>query len=556
MKTKNALPYSGHEKDLFKKLVLSKWDTISQTEKDFNTRQMRAVAWQDITDQFNAASEVKRNAKQMKKLWQNLKTEKKKIVTECLPLKLPQDSPKSTKQSNCKSFVSLDPSCIPFIDGDTACSEDSEGASGSHFLASNTTNALTSKPDKNVTVANKQEPISSKQEPISSPVSSLHLPASGMMYQIILPNTSNTSNNTYRPILPKPANMLDPRKKCKNKAKQKRFLFSNRDKMKLRELVAEYQEIVNSKKCDGGTVINKKRAWESIAISFNKTGPSCKRTSLQLRKLWGNLKFKGKRKDASQPPEPNANDIEDQSINGGLDTEEPIVEELASLKAEPTCEIMTEQDDVDEPFRMSELQDADEISMHENSTVLGLNDLGEDEMTSPELSLHSDEKQTDMSDSSSSSSEESEEDYRVYMEEVLAKPPTESSQVICNTLESNNRDPSQQSNSGTEPTDLRIQYLRELYELKKKKNDLVLKMLQTRMTHKANKFELEKQILEMERKIWMTRAEHSPQEMSARLRNSNENIDVKSKLLKTKLKRSDLKMRSLRLLEKTHLKLS
>lgn len=59
-------------------------------------------------------------------------------------------------------------------------------------------------------------------------------------------------------------------------AKQKRFLFSNRDKMKLRELVAEYQEIVNSKKCDGGTVINKKRAWESIAISFNKTGPSCK----------------------------------------------------------------------------------------------------------------------------------------------------------------------------------------------------------------------------------------------------------------------------------------
>lgn len=118
------------------------------------------------------------------------------------------------------------------------------------------------------------------------------------------------------------------------------------------------------------------------------------RTSLQLRKLWGNLKFKGKRKDASQPPEPNANDIEDQSINGGLDTEEPIVEELASLKAEPTCEIMTEQDDVDEPFRMSELQDADEISMHENSTVLGLNDLGEDEMTSPELSLHSDEKQS------------------------------------------------------------------------------------------------------------------------------------------------------------------
>lgn len=81
-------------------------------------------------------------------------------------------------------------------------------------------------------------------------------------------------------------------------------------------------------------------------------------------------------------------------------------------------------------------------------------------------------------------------------------------------------------------------------------------MLQTRMTHKANKFELEKQILEMERKIWMTRAEHSPQEMSAGLRNSNENIDVKSKLLKTKLKRSDLKMRSLRLLEKTHLKLS
>lgn len=38
------------------------------------------------------------------------------------------------------------------------------------------------------------------------------------------------------------------------------------------------------------------------------------------------------------------------------------------------------------------------------------------------------------SSSSSSSSEESEEDYRVYMEEVLAKPPTESSQVICNTL--------------------------------------------------------------------------------------------------------------------------
>lgn len=69
----------------------------------------------------------------MKKLWQNLKTEKKKIVTECLPLKLPQDSPKSTKQSNCKSFVSLDPSCIPFIDGDTACSEDSEGASGCKY---------------------------------------------------------------------------------------------------------------------------------------------------------------------------------------------------------------------------------------------------------------------------------------------------------------------------------------------------------------------------------------------------------------------------------------
>ncbi|KAF6209988.1 hypothetical protein GE061_015743 [Apolygus lucorum] len=73
-----------------------------------------------------------------------------------------------------------------------------------------------------------------------------------------------------------------------------RVNFGEEERRRLRELILEYREQVETKKSDVVSTLEKKRAWEEVSRRFNSTGEFPKRTTVQLRKLWENIKFRKK----------------------------------------------------------------------------------------------------------------------------------------------------------------------------------------------------------------------------------------------------------------------
>uniref|UniRef100_A0A0A9ZDK2 Regulatory protein zeste n=4 Tax=Lygus hesperus TaxID=30085 RepID=A0A0A9ZDK2_LYGHE len=70
----------------------------------------------------------------------------------------------------------------------------------------------------------------------------------------------------------------------------KRIVFGEEERAKVRQLVMERKGVVESKKSDLVTVAKKKQAWDEITSVFNSEGTFPKRTTVQLKKMWDNTK--------------------------------------------------------------------------------------------------------------------------------------------------------------------------------------------------------------------------------------------------------------------------
>lgn len=75
----------------------------------------------------------------------------------------------------------------------------------------------------------------------------------------------------------------------------KKKCFTVEEKNYLKRILLEYRNIIDNKKNDISSNINKKRAWEKITEEFNRIGSHGKRTTSQLRKCWNNMKARRKK---------------------------------------------------------------------------------------------------------------------------------------------------------------------------------------------------------------------------------------------------------------------
>ncbi|RXG55478.1 hypothetical protein Avbf_11399 [Armadillidium vulgare] len=74
--------YTKHEKEYLIKLVLKHKDIVESKNLQGSALLEKNEAWREIESDFNAvAFHNKRTCKQLKKLWDNLKTEKKKQLS-------------------------------------------------------------------------------------------------------------------------------------------------------------------------------------------------------------------------------------------------------------------------------------------------------------------------------------------------------------------------------------------------------------------------------------------------------------------------------------------
>jgi hypothetical protein len=78
---KSKVHFSTFEKSLLLELVGKNKTVIESKETDFGTTDKKSKVWNAIAEEFNADSSVSsRNAKQLKKKWENLKHRAKKDV--------------------------------------------------------------------------------------------------------------------------------------------------------------------------------------------------------------------------------------------------------------------------------------------------------------------------------------------------------------------------------------------------------------------------------------------------------------------------------------------
>ncbi|KAF6214890.1 hypothetical protein GE061_009635 [Apolygus lucorum] len=88
----------------------------------------------------------------------------------------------------------------------------------------------------------------------------------------------------------------------------------------------KYRGVIENKKSDAVSVLEKKQVWEMVTEEFNSSAePHNNRTSAQLRKLWDNIKFKRKMELAAERR---------QILKTGGGPQMPVVEEdMASFEA-------------------------------------------------------------------------------------------------------------------------------------------------------------------------------------------------------------------------------
>lgn len=66
--------------------------------------------------------------------------------------------------------------------------------------------------------------------------------------------------------------------------------FTNNDRSLLINIAAKFKDIIENKKTDAVTVIEKNETWKKIAQQFNSCGPSCPRDVESLKRCYENRK--------------------------------------------------------------------------------------------------------------------------------------------------------------------------------------------------------------------------------------------------------------------------
>jgi hypothetical protein len=90
------------EKSLLTELVRKHKDLLENKKNDYKTIQQKNNTWEALSEQFNSQSGVtKRDSKQLKKCWENVKARaKKQLAKEKREVKLTGGGPSTTKQDD------------------------------------------------------------------------------------------------------------------------------------------------------------------------------------------------------------------------------------------------------------------------------------------------------------------------------------------------------------------------------------------------------------------------------------------------------------------------
>ena len=94
--------FSQLEKSLVTELVRKHKDFIENKKTDYRTIKQKNSAWEALSKEFNSKSDVtKRDSKQLKKCWENLKARaKKQLAKEKREFKLTGGGPSTSKQDD------------------------------------------------------------------------------------------------------------------------------------------------------------------------------------------------------------------------------------------------------------------------------------------------------------------------------------------------------------------------------------------------------------------------------------------------------------------------
>ena len=94
--------FSQLEKSLLTELVRKHKDLLENKKNDYKTIQQKNNTWEALSEQFNSQSGVtKRDSKQLKKCWENVKARaKKQLAKEKREVKLTGGGPSTTKQDD------------------------------------------------------------------------------------------------------------------------------------------------------------------------------------------------------------------------------------------------------------------------------------------------------------------------------------------------------------------------------------------------------------------------------------------------------------------------
>ena len=94
--------FSQLEKSLLTELVRKHKDLLENKKNDYKTIQQKNKTWEALSEQFNSQSGVtKRDSKQLKKCWENVKARaKKQLAKEKREVKLTGGGPSTSKQDD------------------------------------------------------------------------------------------------------------------------------------------------------------------------------------------------------------------------------------------------------------------------------------------------------------------------------------------------------------------------------------------------------------------------------------------------------------------------
>ncbi|OXA58695.1 myb/SANT-like DNA-binding domain-containing protein 3 [Folsomia candida] len=131
----------------------------------------------------------------------------------------------------------------------------------------------------------------------------------------------------------------------KLEVKKKSPSFTESEKVLLLELVSSKRNILECKRSDPLTIINKQAAWTDLEGSFNLSSDVIKRTAAQLKRAWENLKSRAKTEKAK-------------AVRSAKKTGGGMAEHVLSKQSELICAIV--------PSQMTSLQndfDSDSIEI-------------------------------------------------------------------------------------------------------------------------------------------------------------------------------------------------